>query len=184
MAKQDPIGDLFSPVESKQVQPARSTVVSQPSGQGWMNALVALLVVVLIGSYVIRMGGCDRKQDQEQQEKDDQDHKHDQKKDDDKKQVAIKAGYLIVVRERQDASIEIEEQVAAVKAFCQSQSDQLEFRDVDDDDTSDAIRKLVSHAKGKGVDPPCVVFKSRDNELLGVIKLPTNESELMGVFAK
>ncbi len=55
MAKQDPIGDLFSPAESKHVQPARSTVVAQPSGQGWMNALVALLVVVLIGSYVIRM---------------------------------------------------------------------------------------------------------------------------------
>ncbi len=88
------------------------------------------------------------------------------------------------MRERQDAPIEVEEQVAAVKAFCQSHSDQLEFRDVDDDDTTDAIRKLVSHAKGKGVDPPCVVFKSRDNELLGVIKLPTNESELMGVFAK
>lgn len=164
----------------------QTPVASQPTGSG--NGLTSLIVVVLacVLGYLaltrIDWSDRDRKQDDHHEQKDD-----DKKQDD--KTVAAKPGYLLIVRER-IAGVDDDEAVQRVAKFARdakfsNATDKLEYRDVDKDDDSEAVRKLIKHAESKGVSPPFVLFKTKENVLGGVIKLPAKsdpDSSLLEVF--
>jgi hypothetical protein len=172
--------DLFNepPVPAEpMVQPVKTA--SSP--------LVSLLIVVLAGILIYAAttrfdwGGG----------KGDRDEQHHEQKDDDKKQdgqkITAKPGWLHVVRERQDPPVDQQEAVAKIYDFCELQSKQdvkLGFRDTDEEDDTPAVRKMVDHAKSKGVNPPFLLYKTDGNELRGVIKLPAtgSDSEILEVF--
>lgn len=163
---------------------------SSGGGSGWLSLVVMLLAGWLIFSAVSRIDwdGGDRKQDDHHEQKDD-DKKQDDKKQDDKKQsVAALPGYLHIVRERID-TVDANESVTRIADFVAKQKQQqvdIDWRDSDKDDPSDAVQKMVQHAKSKGVDPPFLLYKSKDgNQLRGVIKLPpasATDAQILEVF--
>jgi hypothetical protein len=168
---------------------------AQPASTPGGNGLSALLVVALacVLGYLtltrIDWDGGDRKQDDHHEQKDDDHKKQDDKNQDDKKQsVAALPGYLHIVRERID-TVDANESVARVADFVAKQKQQqveLEWRDSDKDDPSEPVQKMVQHAKSKGIDPPFLLYKSKDgNQLRGVIKLPPSsatDAQILEVF--
>ena len=162
-----PIGELFS---DKQ---AAAPVASQQSLQGCLLPIVALLLVVVLvfmswSKFVSpQPDDGDRKQDQ-----------HGQRDD----QAVNKDGYLIFIHERSELSASDADTLDMAEAFCQSHPG-LEIRSVDDDDPSDAVQKLVAFAASKSVNPPCVVFKTKDNTPRAAAKWPSSEAELKKVLS-
>ena len=164
--KGDSIGKLFRN-ESAQATAGTST------NTGCLPVIVVLLAVILLGfswsKFVAPDGGGD-------------DHREDQhgQRDD---QSAGKSGYLIFVHERSELSAADADTLDMADAFCEAHPG-LEWRSVDDDDPTDAVQKLVAFADSKGVKPPCVVYKLKDNTLRSAAKWPTSEADLKGVLSK
>ena len=168
--------DLFADQPSPTPQPV-APVVAKANGGGWAGLLLA--VALFAGFFYaqkfdwkLNPWGGDGQQQEQQGEV----------------VKGIKPGYVIVLSERQDPTAAEIAKVKMVEAFCLAQKDKdgqplLEFRNPDDDDTSEAVAKIRDWAKSKGVSPPCVVYKLKDgNELRKAIALPSNETELKGVF--
>lgn len=165
-------------IEPQPSQPQPSVQPAQPTTSTNRPSVLATLVVMLLAGWLVYMianridWGGDRKEDHHGQD----DKKHDK--------VVIKPGYLHIVRERID-TVEATESVARIAEFAKKQTD-VQWRDSDKDDTSDAVVKMIAHAKSKGVDPPFLLFKSKeDNQLRGVIKLPpanATDTQIMEVF--
>lgn len=163
----------------EQSRPEQSQPKVQPTfAVGRPNIFATLVVMLLAGWLVYTIvnridWGGDRKEDDHGQQ---DDKKHDK--------VVIKPGYLHIVRERID-TVEATESVARIAEFAKKQTD-VQWRDTDKDDTSDAVVKMIDHAKSKGIDPPFLLFKTKeDNQLRGVIKLPpanATDAQIMEVF--
>lgn len=156
--------------------------VSKQDKPNTMATIVVLLLAGVLGYLVVnRIDWGDRHHQDDHHQKDD-DKKQDDKKQDGK--IVAKPGYLHVVRERID-SVEANESVSRIAEFAGKQTD-LQWRDSDKDDPSEPVQKMVKHAKDKGIDPPFLLFKSKDdNQLRGVIKLPpasATDAQIMEVF--
>lgn len=169
-------------------QPASSGSSTGSSVGGFIQQLLgfALIVVVCFLLYD-RFGSIDRGDGRG----DDQHHQQDDKKQGDDKQqkLVAKPGWLHVVRERQTPPEAEQESVAKlfdlVDGWKKAGGLSLEMRDTDDDEPSAPVRKMVDYAKSKGIDPPFLLYKTLDNELKGVIKLPAptaSESQFLEVF--
>lgn len=189
--------DLFNSPAGDSSQPAGGQPATQPQQQQLQpaktasNPIVTLLLVVLtcVLTYAVLTrtdwGRGDGKYDQHHEQKDDRKKQDDGDKK--KQAVTVKPGWLHVVRERQDPPVAEQEVLAKLFDFCESQRKKdiaVELRDNDKDDDLPAIRKMIDYAKTKGIDPPFLLYKTKDNELRGVIKLPTtgSESEILEVF--
>ena len=150
---------------------------------GWAGLLVAILAGWLIFTVVSRMdwNGGDRKQDDHHEQKDDDGKKQDGKK------VVAKPAYLVIVTERID-TVDTSLAIDRIAKFCIDQKAagvDLEYRNPDKDDDSEPVKKLIAHAAAKNIPPPFVLFKNKDKELLGVIKLPpadATDAQIMEVF--
>lgn len=146
-----------------------------------MSLIVVVLACVLGYMVLSKNGDGDRKEDDHHEQKHD-----DKKKQDDKRQdkIVAKPGYLHIVRERID-DVAANESVTRVAQFA-AKHEGVQWRDTDKDDPSDAVQNLIAHAKSKGIDPPFVLFKSKEGNQLGnVIKLPpasVTDADLMEVF--
>lgn len=165
--KPDLIGELFS-----QQDPAPQTATRESRTPGML--LIAVLAAALA---LLLLQRCDMPWSDWGK----RDYREQQGQKEDRDQAESKAGYLYIIRERQFPTIDENESVAMIADFCGKQQG-LEFRDLDDDEESSG--KLKAHAKSKGVEPPCVIFRPKDGELSRAIKLPSpgKIAELTEVF--
>ncbi len=165
-----PISDLYKKPVPAQPAPAPSSPRTN-DGAGGGVLLLALIVALTLG-YVL----YDRYKHSPSPRPDDQ-----QEQKDDASPVSTE-GYLMLIYERKNPTLEEVAMVDVVRELCQ-QSKGLEYRTPDKDDPNDKVQEIIAFGKSKGIDPPMVVYKDKQtNKLRNAIKWPTNKGELLKVL--
>lgn len=178
-SRKTPISDLFGvttgqpeSTPANPVSPASSVPRNAGGAGGWVA--VALLAIVLAVLLWDRIGG-------------DGQRVPDDKKQDRQERVEpqppapkIAGKTLIFVHERNPQPIEHDLLLREMPKFCGDRK--LQFRALDDDDTTEPVPAIVAWAKGKGVEPPFALLTGQDDKPLRVIPWPADQSKLEDLF--
>lgn len=91
--------------------------------------------------------------------------------------ITIKDGYLLFVHERKPISVQHVDMLDVVSEYCTAHPG-LEYRSIDDDLTQPEAKKIIDFAKTKNIDPPLVVYRTKEGVDKKAAKFPASKAEL------
>jgi hypothetical protein len=170
--RKTPISDLFGvpadlPERADQPQSAASSEPRNPGGAvGWV---VVILLAAILAFLAFDRFGDGRKTSPD-------DGKNDQEQVEPKPNPSVVGKTLIFVHERNPQPIEHDLLLREMPKFCADRK--LQFRALDDDDTTEPVPSIVTWAKSKGVESPFAMLTDANDKPLKVIPWPADLSKL------